>query len=141
MKKKKKKKIIECIYKFIDHSLDKVFFYEFISLWQMDIMKVSKCFSLDSTFGTSSGSNKVLYSLVVRHSDTGKEVPVGYLFTNDQSVALVLEWLKFFRDNCSMQPEQITVNCSIPEADAIRATFGENCCTQLCFFHVAQCWE
>ncbi|KAG1147443.1 hypothetical protein G6F36_014925 [Rhizopus arrhizus] len=40
-----------------------------------------------------------------------------------------------------MQPEQITVDCSIPEADAIRVTFGENCRIQLCFFHVAQCWS
>ncbi|KAG1573839.1 hypothetical protein G6F50_002496 [Rhizopus delemar] len=134
-----KRKLINCGYKVIDHSLDDVFFYGFISSWQMDIMKVSKCFSLDSTFGISSRSNEVLYSLVVRHSDTGKGVPVGYLLTNDQSVTPVLEWLKFFRDHCSMQPEQITVDCSIPEADANRVTFGENCRIQLCFFHVAQC--
>jgi hypothetical protein len=82
-----------------------------------------------------------LYSLVVRHPDTGKGVPVGYLLTNGQSVAPVLEWLKFFRDNCSMQLEPITVCYIIPEADAIRATFGENCRIQLCFFHVAQCWS
>ncbi|EIE76691.1 hypothetical protein RO3G_01395 [Rhizopus delemar RA 99-880] len=136
-----KRKLIDCGYKVIDHSLDNVFFYGFISSWQMDIMKVSKCFSLDSTFGISSRSNEVLYSLVVRHSDTGKGVPVGYLLTNDQSVTPVLEWLKFFRDHCSMQPEQITVDCSIPEADAIRVTLGENCRIQLCFFHVAQCWS
>ncbi|KAG0738723.1 hypothetical protein G6F57_006504 [Rhizopus arrhizus] len=107
----------------------------------MDIMKVSKYFSLDSAFGTSSRSNEALYSLAVRHPDTEKEVPVDYLLTNDQSVAPVLEWLKFFRDNCSMQPEQITVDCSIPDADAIRATFGQNCRIQSCFFHVAQCWS
>jgi hypothetical protein len=105
----------------------------------MDIMKVSKYFSLDSTFGISSRSNEVLYSLVIRHPGTGKGVPVGYLLTNDQSVAPVLEWLKFFRDNCSMQLEQVTVDCSIPEADAIRATFGGNCRIQLCFLHVTQC--
>ena len=105
----------------------------------MDIMKGSKCFSLDSTFGISSRSNEVLYSLVVRHPDTGKGVPVCFLFTNDQLVASVLEWLKFFRDNCSMQLEQVTVECSIPEADAIRATFGGNCRIQLCFLHIAQC--
>ncbi|KAG1444261.1 hypothetical protein G6F55_012378 [Rhizopus delemar] len=136
-----KRKLINCGYKVIDHSLDNVFFYGFISSWQMDIMKVSKCFSLDSTFGISSRSNEVLYSLVVRHPDTGKGVPVGYLLTNDQSVTLALEWLKFFRDHCSMQPEQIAVDCSIPEADAIRVTFGENCRLQLCFFLVAQCWS
>ncbi|KAG1608501.1 hypothetical protein G6F46_011501 [Rhizopus delemar] len=79
--------------------------------------------------------------LFVRHPDTGKGVPVGYLLTNDQSVTLALEWLKFFRDHCSMQPEQIAVDCSIPEADAIRVTFGENCRLQLCFFLVAQCWS
>jgi hypothetical protein len=136
-----KRKPIDCGYKVIDHSLNNVFLYGFISLWQMDIMKVSKYFSLDSAFGTSSRSNEVLYSLVVRYSDTEKGVPVDCLLTNDQSVAPVLEWLKFFRDNCSMQSEQITVDCSIPEADAIRATFGENCRIQSCFFHVAQCWS
>ncbi|EIE84811.1 hypothetical protein RO3G_09521 [Rhizopus delemar RA 99-880] len=82
--------------KVIDHSLDNVF-YGFISLWQMDIMKVSKCFSLDSTLEISSRSNEVLYSLVVGHPDTGKGVPIGYLLTNDQSVAPVLEWLKFLQ--------------------------------------------
>ena len=66
-----KRKLISCGYKVIDHSLDNVFFYKFISLWQMNIMKVSKYFSLDSTFGISSRSNEVLYSLVVRHPDIG----------------------------------------------------------------------
>ncbi|KAG1147576.1 hypothetical protein G6F37_001447 [Rhizopus arrhizus] len=117
-----KRKPIDCGYKVIDHSLDNYF-------------------SLDSAFGASSRSNEVLYSLVVRHSDTEKGVPVDYLLINDQSVAPVLEWLKLFRDNCSMQPEQITVDCSIPEADAIRANFGENCRIQSCFLHVAQCWS
>ncbi|KAG1519297.1 hypothetical protein G6F52_008755 [Rhizopus delemar] len=40
-----------------------------------------------------------------------------------------------------MSPEQITIDCSIPESDAIRATFGGNCRIQLCLFHVAQCWS
>ncbi|KAG1442968.1 hypothetical protein G6F46_012065 [Rhizopus delemar] len=120
-----KRKLINYGYKVIDHSLDNVFFYGFISSWQMDIMKVSKCFSLDSTFGISSRSNEVLYSLVVRHPDTGKGVPVGYLLTNDQSVTPVLEWLTFFRDHCSMQPEKITVDCSIPEAEAIISAYPD----------------
>ncbi|KAG1639426.1 hypothetical protein G6F44_007842 [Rhizopus delemar] len=40
-----------------------------------------------------------------------------------------------------MSPEQITIDCSIPESNAIRATFGENCRIQLCLFHVTQCWS
>jgi heme oxygenase len=34
-----KRKLINCGYKVIDHSLDNVFFYKFISFWQMDITK------------------------------------------------------------------------------------------------------
>lgn len=110
-----------------------------ISPWQNDLMKVSKCFSLDSTFDISSRSNEVLYSLVVRHHDTGKGVPVGYLITNDQSVTLILKGLKYYRGNCDMNPKQIPVDCSIPESDATKLTFDEQCSIQLCLFHVAQC--
>jgi hypothetical protein len=117
------------------------FYYGIISPWQMSIMGVSKSFSLDSAFGISSRSSEVLYSLVVRHPDTGKGVPVGYMITNNQSVAPVLNWLRFLKNNCAMSPEQITIDCSIPESDAIRATFGENCRIQLCLFHVAQFWS
>jgi hypothetical protein len=134
-------KLVVSGHKVISYSLENIFYYGIISPWQMDIMKVSKCFSLDSTFGISSRSSEVLYSLVVRHPDTGKGVPVGYLITNDQSVTPVLAWLRFLKTNCAMNPEQITVDCSIPESDAIRVTFGENCRIQLCLFHVAQCWS
>ncbi|KAG0950809.1 hypothetical protein G6F57_001889 [Rhizopus arrhizus] len=97
----------------------------------MRIMGVLKNFSLDLTFDISSRSNDILYSLVVRHPDTGKGVPVGYMITNDQSVTPVLNWLRFLKNNCAMSPEQIAVDCSIPESDAIRATFDENCRIQL----------
>ncbi|KAG1057928.1 hypothetical protein G6F43_000255 [Rhizopus delemar] len=63
------------------------------------------------------------------------------MITNDQSVNPVLNRLRFLKNNCAMSPEQITIDCSIPESDAIRATFGENCRIQLCLFHVAQCWS
>lgn len=136
-----KNKLEEDGYRCIYNRLDNVFYYGFLSAWQMDILRVSKCFSLDSTFGISSRSNEVLYTLIVRHPDTGKGVPVAYLITNDQSVSPVLTWLQFLRDNCFMKPDQITVDCSIPESDAIRVTFGDNCKIQLCLFHVAQCWS
>ncbi|EIE84655.1 hypothetical protein RO3G_09365 [Rhizopus delemar RA 99-880] len=128
-------------YKVLSYSMGNTFYYGIISPWQMSIMEVSKSFYLDSTFGISSRSSEVLYSLVVRHPDTGKGVPVGYMITNDQSVTPVLNWLRFLKNNCAMSPEQITIDCSIPESDAIRATFGGNCRIQLCLFHVAQCWS
>ncbi|KAI9471016.1 MAG: hypothetical protein EXX96DRAFT_375229 [Benjaminiella poitrasii] len=41
-----------------------------------------------------------------------------------------------------MNPSQITVDCSIPEIDAIRVVFGDVCKIQLCFFfHVDQAWS
>ncbi|EIE88594.1 hypothetical protein RO3G_13305 [Rhizopus delemar RA 99-880] len=134
-------KLAAISYKVLSYSMGNTFYYGIISPWQMCIMGVSKSFSLDSTFGISSRSSEVLYSLVVRYPDTGKGVPVGYVITNNQSVAPVLNWLRFLKDNCAMSPEQITIDCSIPESDAIRATFGENCRIQLCLFHVAQFWS
>lgn len=119
--------------------MENIFYYGTISPWQMRIMGVLKSFSLDLTFDISSRSNDILYSLVVRHPDTGKGVLVGYMITNDQSVTSVLNWLRFLKNNCAMSPEQIAVDCSIPESDAIRATFDEKCRIQLCLFHVAQC--
>lgn len=74
-------------YHVIEFSCENIFYYGMISPWQNDIMKVS----LDSTFSVSSRSIEVSYSLVVRHPDTGKGVPVGYLITNDQSVTPVLK--------------------------------------------------
>ncbi|KAG1052998.1 hypothetical protein G6F43_004893 [Rhizopus delemar] len=117
-----KRKLIDCGYKVIDHSLDNVFFYGFISSWQMDIMKASKCFSLDSTFGISSRSNEVLYSLAVRHPDTGKGVPVDCLLTNNhlnksQSIVVFLK---------QMQSELLLEKIAV---------------YNYAFFHVAQCWS
>ncbi|KAG1046567.1 hypothetical protein G6F43_010950 [Rhizopus delemar] len=107
-------------YKVLSYAMENTFYYGIISPWQMSIMEVSKRFSSDSNFGIASRSSEVLYSLIVRHPDTGKGVPVGYMITNDQS---------------------ITVDCGIPKSDAIRVTFGENCRIQLCLFHVSQCWS
>ncbi|KAG1153024.1 hypothetical protein G6F38_000012 [Rhizopus arrhizus] len=136
-----KEKLAATNYKVLSYSMENIFYYGTISPWQMSIMGVSKSFSLDLTFGISSRSNDIFYSLVIRHPDTGKGVPIGYMITNNQTVTPVLNWLRFLKNNCAMSPEQITVDCSIPESDAIRATFDENFRIQSCLFHVAQCWS
>ncbi|KAI9486229.1 MAG: hypothetical protein EXX96DRAFT_598697 [Benjaminiella poitrasii] len=66
-------------------------------------------------------------SLVVRNPKTGYGNSVVYLITNNHSVEPIKDWLVFFKQRNVMNPSQITVDCSIPEIDAIRVVFGDVC--------------
>jgi hypothetical protein len=83
-------KLVATNYKALSYSMKNIFYYGIIYPWQMSIIGVLKSFSLDSTFGISSRSNMILYSFVVRHSDTGKGASIRYMVTNDQPITTVL---------------------------------------------------
>jgi hypothetical protein len=64
----------------------------------VDLLRNADFFFLGSTFGISSEANVILYSLVVRHPVSHKEVPVAYLLTNDHYLTPVLIWHKFLKE-------------------------------------------
>ncbi|OAD81103.1 hypothetical protein PHYBLDRAFT_161737 [Phycomyces blakesleeanus NRRL 1555(-)] len=98
----------------------KQFAFGFQSLTQVSIMRILQSFCLNATHSISSRSNKVLYTLVTRHSQTGKGFPVAYMVTNNQTAMPIKLWLDHLRIKSSFVPMNITIDCSIMEVNAIK---------------------
>ncbi|SAL96839.1 hypothetical protein, partial, partial [Absidia glauca] len=109
----------------------------FLSPTQLAQMQTAVAFSLDATHGLVKDKSVIMYTLVVAHSNTGQGFPVGYMITNDHTVGPLAQWLRFLKANGGMTPIQITIDCSIPEVNAILATF-DNVTIRFCLFHVMQ---
>ncbi|KAI9470844.1 MAG: hypothetical protein EXX96DRAFT_542913 [Benjaminiella poitrasii] len=107
------------------HQSEHIYYYGFQSEWQKVLMLQSVIVSVDTTHGISNCSRDILYSLVVRNPKTGYGNSVACLITNDHSVEPIKNWLVSFKQRNVMNPSQITVDCSIPEIDAIRVAFGD----------------
>lgn len=109
----------------------------FLSQAQYSQMESATTFSMDATYNVVQNREIIMYSLVVAHRNTGQGYPVAYMFTNDHSVGPLVQWLAFLKSNANMNPTQMTIDCSIPEVNAIKATFP-NVAIRFCAFHVAQ---
>ncbi|SAL97852.1 hypothetical protein [Absidia glauca] len=94
-------------------------------------------FCLDATYNVVRNREVIMYSLVVAHRNTGQGYPVAYMLTNDHTVGPLVQWLGFLKSNAGMNPSQITIDCSIPEVNAIKATFS-GVVIRFCAFHVVQ---
>ncbi|OAD80270.1 hypothetical protein PHYBLDRAFT_160921 [Phycomyces blakesleeanus NRRL 1555(-)] len=98
----------------------KQFAFGFQLPMQVSIMRISQSFCLDTAHSISSRSDEVLYTLVTRHSQTGKGFLVAYMVTNNQTAIPIKLWLDHLRIKSSFVPINITIDCSIMEVNAIK---------------------
>ncbi|CEI92884.1 hypothetical protein RMCBS344292_07131 [Rhizopus microsporus] len=70
---------------FIDNDYDSSFTFGFCSAWQASLLAETKDFSLDATHNTAAFKDGLLYTLVIRHAETGTGSPVPFLFTTNRS--------------------------------------------------------
>ncbi|SAL97838.1 hypothetical protein [Absidia glauca] len=113
---------------------------DFQSPDQVVQMSRAVSFCLDSTHGISRNSHEVLYTLVIKHPGTGAGFPTAYMITNDQSVGPLNQWLAHLRTTSSFGPLSITIDCRIPEVNAIKRQFP-SAIIHYCAFHVIQAWK
>jgi transposase-like protein len=95
---------------------------------------------MDATHSITTEKNTILYTLLIRHKISGKGVPISYMITNDHSRLPISRWLSGLKD-IGMVPLRITVDCSIPEINAIGGVFVPSTTIQLCLFHVSRTWN
>ncbi|ORE16135.1 hypothetical protein BCV71DRAFT_163179, partial [Rhizopus microsporus] len=67
--------------------------FGFYSTWQASVLAETKDFSLDATHNTTAFKDGLLYTLVIRHLETGTGCPVAFLFTTERSFLPVSHWL------------------------------------------------
>ncbi|CEG72158.1 hypothetical protein RMATCC62417_07759 [Rhizopus microsporus] len=104
---------------FIDNDYDSSFTFGFCSAWQASLLAETKDFSLDATHNTTVFKDGLLYTLVIRHTETGTGCPVAYLFTTDRLFLPVSHWLYHLKYSASLCPEKITIDMSDIEENAI----------------------
>ncbi|OAD67740.1 hypothetical protein PHYBLDRAFT_151266 [Phycomyces blakesleeanus NRRL 1555(-)] len=104
------------------------------------IMRILQSFCLDATHSISSKSNKVLYTSVTRHPQTGKGFPVAYMVTNNQTAIPIKLWLDHLRIKSSFVLMNITIDCSIMEVNAIKEALP-HATNHYCDFHVLYAWQ
>lgn len=110
------------------------FSFGFMAPWQNQILKESNAFCLDATHGvTDFHGDAKLYTIVVRHRDTGAGCLVAFFFTLDKSAKPLSDWLLFVRQNTDLNPAKITTDCSWVEVQALRHVF-RNSLIQWCVF-------
>lgn len=89
--------------KYLPHHHINSWSFGFVSPWQRPLHRSATAFCLDATHNTANVDNALLYTMVIRHSDTHTGYPVAYLFTKDQSSQVLCDWLTFLE---SMWPRQ-----------------------------------
>ena len=56
-------------------------------------MRNAISFCLDATHDVSQGVDVIMYTLLIRDEEICLGWPVGYMMTNDHSVAPIVQWL------------------------------------------------
>lgn len=113
-----------------------------ISEGQHRLLTEARSFSLEATHHMSTIKNGQLYTIVVLNPATGRGCPAAFLFTADNSVTPIADWLCFLRERGMGLPNlcQITIDCSIVEVNAIRRIFP-GLPIQWCTWHVQRAWN
>jgi hypothetical protein len=120
-----------------DNSL---FSFGFLSELQQQKLSGATTMCLDATYGICAQSSVIMYSIVIRDDDIDRGFPGAYMFTNDQTIGSITQWLQFLKERSFIvDPQQITIDCSHIELTAIRTIFP-GCAIQYCLFHVSQAW-
>jgi hypothetical protein len=66
-----------------------------------------------------------MYTLLIKHPQTGYGCPLAFMLTNDHGHNPLVQWLEFLKNNASMDPVQVTINCCAAEVRSIRSIFPQ----------------
>ncbi|KIJ23088.1 hypothetical protein M422DRAFT_276407 [Sphaerobolus stellatus SS14] len=89
---------------------------------------------LDSTQNTCKGVDK--------EKVTGKGVPLTFMLTRYESHCPLEHFLKWLQQECSFEPESITIDCSDTEALGINKSIPDRAIMIIyCYWHLWQAWE
>ena len=114
--------------------------FGFVSPIQLAQLQHSRTVCMDATHKVTDRLTDIMYTIVTRDPYTGCGYPVAYMFTNDLSSGPIHQWLEFLRNTYGMDIVQMTIDCSIPEVNAIQAQFP-GVGIHYCAFHVLQAWN
>ena len=120
----------------IDPDFDETLIFGFCSPWQKSLLSTCRTICLDATHHVSRHHLGILYSVVIKHPETGTGCPVGYLFTLDHSAAPLEKWVFFLRE-LGLSPWKMTIDCSYVELNALQSVFPR-IPIQWCTYHVGQ---
>ncbi|ORE13591.1 hypothetical protein BCV71DRAFT_277725, partial [Rhizopus microsporus] len=120
---------------FTDNDYDSLFTFGFCSTWQASLLAETQDLSLDATHNTTAFKDGLLYTLVIRHAETGTGCPVTFLFITDRFFLPVSHCLYHLKHSASLCSEKITIDMSDVEGNAIRSIFP-SVNIQWCLFNV-----
>ena len=117
-----------------------IYSFGFLSPTQLHFLQQARSVCMDATYNITTNVNDIMYTIVTRDPSTGTGYPNAYMFTNNHSAGPLKEWLAFLRDQCGLMIEQMTIDCSIAEVNAIDAVFPA-ASIHYCAFHVVRSWN
>lgn len=127
-------------WQYTDNLDEQCFTFGFASQWQLTLLQKAKFLSLDATHDVCMYDRGILYTIVIRHPVAGRGVPVAYLITNDHSTRPLAAWFSSLKEQ-NVHPVRITIDCSLPEDNAIQAVWGDDTTVQFCTWHVMRAWQ
>lgn len=115
------------------------FCFGFSSPWQQSLFESAKYLSIDATHHVCGYAKGLLYTVLIRHPEADRGVPISYLFTVDSSATPLVKWFKDL-NQLGMSPIRITIDCSKMELNAIKLAWGDAPMIQFCTWHVFRAW-
>ncbi|KAI7846536.1 hypothetical protein BDC45DRAFT_542800, partial [Circinella umbellata] len=103
-----------------------IYSFGFLSPTQLHFFQQARSVCMDATYNITTNVNDIMYTIVTRDPSTGTGYPNAYMFMNNHSAGPLKEWLAFLRDQCGLMIEQMTIDCSIAEVNAIDAVFQQH---------------
>lgn len=141
----KEQKKCETLY--VQHPHDGPFLVSWLSPWQLNLLKTSQEWCIDSTHKTCTSFNNpndscYLFTIVIKSPITNKGVPVCFFITDAEKQPILVQWLKWLVDVAGPLPvKKIMIDCSRAEISAIHEVFGPSFNVLLCHWHIKRAWE
>ncbi|CAO3631321.1 unnamed protein product [Mucor hiemalis] len=116
--------------------------FGFVSPWQKQLLVSASSICLDAAHDITTIEKGILYTIVLRHPTTGTGCPVAHMYTTDDSMLPIAEFLLFLRDKIGLSSstlKEISIDSSSTDYGAIKEIYPlAN--IQGCLFHVARFW-
>ncbi|CDH61222.1 hypothetical protein RO3G_15174 [Lichtheimia corymbifera JMRC:FSU:9682] len=126
------------VWRYATISVD-TFCFGFSSPWQLSMFENAKYLSIDATHHVCGYAKGLLYTIIIRHPEADRGVPISYLFTVDHSAAPLAKWFTDLK-LLDISPIRVTIDCSNVELNAIRLAWGDTTSIQFCTWHVFRAW-
>lgn len=97
---------------YVHPSFDENFSFGFIAPWQRQLLLQARSFCLDATHNVSKERHGLLYTIVIRHTETGNGCPVAFFYTTEKSAMSLCHRLLFVRGCGLVDSAKVTIDCS-----------------------------